>query len=205
MSAPGDRGRSGVRAILAETTTEGLVRDCRGDGETGLALAGAHHPTAIVLDVRLPGMDGWTVIERLKADESTRHIPVHFISATEDASRGRELGAVGFLTKPVSREEIVAAFDRLLHFAEGHTRHLLIVDDDADSRTAVRTMLRRDDVVIEEAGSAEEALRKTTVTAFDCIVLDLGLPGMSGAELLERLAEGSQGAPPVVDLFRRAT
>ncbi len=168
------------------------------DGETGLALARAHHPTGIVLDVMLPGMDGWTVIERLKADESTRHLPVHFISATEDASRGRELGAVGFLTKPVSREEIVAAFDRLLHFAEGHTRHLLIVDDDADSRTAVRTMLRRDDVVIEEAGSAEEALRKTTVTAFDCIVLDLGLPGMSGAELLERLAEGSQGAPPVV-------
>ena len=76
-------------------------------------------PTGILLDVMLPGMDGWTVIERLKSDPVTRHIPVHFISATDDASRGLELGAVGFLTKPVSRESIATAFDRLLHFAEG--------------------------------------------------------------------------------------
>jgi len=168
------------------------------DGEAGLALAREHAPTGILLDVMLPGMDGWTVIEQLKADEATRHLPVHFISATGDASRGREMGAVGFLTKPVSREAIGAAFERLLHFAEGRTRHLLIVDDDADSRAAVRTMLRRDDLEIDEAGSAEEALEKAAQTRYDCIVLDLGLPGMSGVEMLQRMANEDAGVPPVV-------
>jgi CheY-like chemotaxis protein len=168
-----------------------------GDGESGLALAKRYRPTGILLDVMLPGMDGWTVIERLKNDGATRHIPVHFISATDDATRGLELGAVGFLTKPVSRESIASAFDRMLHFAEGRTRHLLVIDDDASARTAVRTLLKDDSVVIEEAGSAEEALEKTTHTAFDCIVLDLGLPGMSGIEFLEHLARGGH-TPPVV-------
>jgi CheY-like chemotaxis protein len=123
---------------------------------------------------------------------------VHFISATDEATRGLELGAVGFLTKPVSRESISAAFEKLLHFAGGHQRHLLIVDDEADSRTAVRTMLRADNVVIDEAASAEEALEKTELTRYDCIVLDLGLPGMSGLQLLEHLSRAAEGVPPVV-------
>ncbi|KLD76073.1 histidine kinase [Xanthomonas hyacinthi DSM 19077] len=168
-----------------------------GDGESGLALAKRYRPTGILLDVMLPGMDGWTVIERLKGDVATRHIPVHFISATDDATRGMELGAVGFLTKPVSRESIANAFDRMLHFATGRTRHLLVVDDDASARTAVRTLLKDDSVVIEEASSGEEALSKTSHTVFDCIVLDLGLPGMSGIDFLEHLSRGGH-TPPVV-------
>ncbi|UGB37531.1 response regulator [Frateuria soli] len=168
------------------------------DGESGLALAREHRPTGVLLDVMLPGMDGWTLMARLKGDEATRHIPVHFISATDEAGRGRELGAVGFLTKPVSRETINAALERLLHFAEGNTRRLLVVDDDAASRTAVRTMLRRGDVEIDEADSAEAALRMTGETTYDCIVLDLGLPGMSGMDLLEQLAATPAGVPPVV-------
>jgi CheY-like chemotaxis protein len=167
------------------------------DGESGLQLARHYHPTGILLDVMLPGMDGWTVIERLKADAGTRHIPVHFISATEDATRGRDLGAVGFLTKPVSREAIGHAFDRLLHFAEGRTRHLLIVDDDADSRAAIRVLLRGEGVTIDEAGSAEEALERSGGTPYDCIVLDLGLPGMSGMDFLEHVAQ-RETVPPVV-------
>ncbi|WP_114240556.1 response regulator [Dyella sp. C9] len=167
------------------------------DGESGLQLAHRYRPTGILLDVMLPGMDGWTVIERLKDDPATRHVPVHFISAVDEANRGRELGAVGFLTKPVSREAISSAFDRLLHFANGHTRQLLIVDDDADSRAALRTLLRHDDVAIDDAASAEEALQRMDGTRYDCIVLDLGLPGMSGMEFLERLSASGQ-IPPVV-------
>jgi CheY-like chemotaxis protein/signal transduction histidine kinase/CHASE3 domain sensor protein len=177
--------RKGYRALAAA------------DGESGLQLALQYRPTGILLDVMLPGMDGWTVIERLKDNPATRHVPVHFISAVDEANRGRELGAVGFLTKPVSREAIGAAFDRLLHFAEGHVRHLLIVDDDADSRAAMRTLLRHDDVSIDEVGSAEEALQRMAGSHYDCIVLDLGLPGMSGIELLEQLS-ASGNIPPVV-------
>jgi len=167
------------------------------DGESGLQLALRYRPTGILLDVMLPGMDGWTVIDRLKSEPSTRHIPVHFISAVDEASRGRELGAVGFLTKPVSREAINGAFERLLHFAEGRTRHLLIVDDDSDARAAVRTLLRHDGVVIDEAGSGEDALALVQGNDYDCVVLDLGLPGMSGSELLEQLADSGR-IPPVV-------
>ncbi|MGE7138076.1 response regulator [Luteibacter sp. NPDC031894] len=167
------------------------------DGESGLALARRYRPTGILLDVMLPGMDGWTVMERLKADAVTRAIPVHFISATDDATRGLELGAVGFLTKPVSREAITTAFERLMHFAEGRTRQLLVVDDDASARAAVRTLLKDDAVAIDEAASGEEALAMTTQKPYDCIVLDLGLPGMSGFDLLERLSQGEH-APPVV-------
>ena len=167
------------------------------DGEEGLALARRYHPVGILLDVMLPGMDGWTVIERLKADPATRHIPVHFLSATDGASRGRELGAVGFLTKPVTREAINEAFERLLHFAKGRTRHLLVVDDDANARAAVRTLLNQDDVHVDEAASGEEALQKITDTGYDCIVLDLGLPGISGLEMLEKLAN-TGSIPPVV-------
>ena len=167
------------------------------DGESGLQLATHYQPTGILLDVMLPGMDGWTVIERLKETAATRHVPVHFISAVDEANRGRELGAVGFLTKPVSREAIGEAFDRLLHFAEGHMRHLLIVDDDADSRAAMRTLLRNEDVTIDEVGSAEEAQERMKGTSYDCIVLDLGLPGMSGIEFLEQLSAVGR-IPPVV-------
>ncbi len=178
--------RKGYRALAA------------GDGESGLQLARAHRPTGILLDVALPAMDGWSVLDQLKADDATRAIPVHFISVIDGGTRGLERGAVGFLTKPVSRESIGLALERLLHFAAGQQRHLLIVDDDADSRTAVRIMLRSDTVQIDEAGSAEEALEKIARTGYDCIVLDLGLPGMSGLELLEQLAETTSGVPPVV-------
>lgn len=167
------------------------------DGESGLALARRHRPTGILLDVMLPGMDGWTVIERLKADLITRHIPVHFISATDDAKRGLELGAVGFLTKPVSRESIIAAFDRLVHFSEDRTRQVLVVDDDAGARAAVRTLLKDDEVTIDEAGTGEDALAMTAGKTYDCIVLDLGLPGMSGFDFLEQLSQRGT-APPVV-------
>ncbi|MBB3225816.1 CheY-like chemotaxis protein/CHASE3 domain sensor protein/putative methionine-R-sulfoxide reductase with GAF domain [Luteibacter sp. Sphag1AF] len=167
------------------------------DGESGLQLARQYQPTGILLDVMLPGMDGWSVIERLKAEPRTRHIPVHFISATDDATRGLELGAVGFLTKPVSREAIANAFERLLHFAEGRTRHLLVVDDDASARTAVRTLLRDDSVDIDEAASGEDALIMAADKNYDCIVLDLGLPGISGMEFLERLSK-TGNVPPVV-------
>ncbi|HZX71273.1 MAG TPA: response regulator [Rhodanobacter sp.] len=178
--------RKGYRALAA------------GDGDAGLQLAREHRPTGILLDVMLPAMDGWAVIDRLKADDATRTIPVHFISATDDATRGLERGAVGFLIKPVTRAAIESAFKRLLHFAEGHQRRLLIVDDEADSRTAVRSMLGADGVLIDEAGTAEQALELTAHTRYDCIVLDLGLPGMSGLELLEQLSKTPDGVPPVV-------
>ena len=167
------------------------------NGESGLELARRYRPLGILLDVMLPGIDGWTVAERLKADPATRAIPVHFLSAADGAEHSRELGAVGFLTKPVSREQINDAVERLLDVARDRTRRLLVVDDDAAERSALRNLLRQDGVEIDEAASAEQALERIAAGAYDCIVLDLGLPGLDGMELLERLAAGGS-VPPVV-------
>ena len=167
------------------------------DGEEGIDLARRHLPTGILLDVMLPGVDGWTVIDTLKADAATRHIPVHFISAVDEAARARDLGAVGFLTKPVTRDAIAGAFDRLLHFAAGATRHVLIVDDDAAARLAVRRLIASDSVQVAEADSGEAALQLMAGETFDCIILDLGLPGISGFEFLDRIGS-SETPPPVV-------
>jgi CheY-like chemotaxis protein len=143
-------------------------------------------------------MDGWTVLDRLKVDEATRSTPVHFVSVSDTGRRGMERGAIGFLTKPVSRESITEALDRLLRFGEGKQRRLLLVEDDAASRKAIRVALRAHHVDVDEADSAEDALPKIANTTYDCIVLDLGLPGMSGLELMEHLSDRPETMPPVV-------
>ncbi|QRG07055.1 response regulator [Xanthobacter dioxanivorans] len=187
-----------ARTLVGIVRRKGYQVLAAGDGESGIELARRYKPTGILLDVMLPGMDGWTVIERLKADPATRHIPVHFVSALDETRRGRDLGAVGFLTKPVSAEKLGEALQLLAHFASDRPRRVLVVDDDAAARHAVRTLLAREKAEIVEAGSGEEALEVAAKTELDCIVLDLGLPGMSGFDLIERLAEGEHPVPVVV-------
>ncbi|NYE21769.1 hybrid sensor histidine kinase/response regulator [Pigmentiphaga litoralis] len=184
---------------------KGLKALAAGDGEAGLHLARTYRPTGILLDVMLPSMDGWSVIEHLKADPAVRHIPVHFISALDESARGRELGAVGFLTKPVTSEALTGAFERLLHFKADNTRRLLVVDDDPISRAAVRKLVASPTVEVIESASAEDALAKLNVLAYDCIVLDLGLPGMSGFDFLEQMRSEAGQAPVVVYSARELT
>jgi CheY-like chemotaxis protein len=170
-----------------------------GSGSAGLALARRYRPTGIVLDVGLPDMDGWQVMEQLKRYGETRHIPVHFMSALESGKRGLDMGAVGFMTKPVSAEQVFQAFERIRHFAGPGKRRLLLVDDDPATRKAVMALLAREPVEAVEAGSGEDALARLAAgEVFDCMILDLGLPGIGGLELLKRCAEQQLGLPPVV-------
>ncbi|NMN57431.1 CheY-like chemotaxis protein [Xanthobacter sp. SG618] len=187
-----------ARTLVGLVRRKGYLALAAGDGESGLALARTYKPTGILLDVMLPGLDGWTVIERLKADAATRHIPVHFVSALDESRRGRDLGAVGFLTKPVSADQLSEALGLLTHYSADRPRRVLVVDDDAAARHAVRTLLAREKAQIVEAASAEAALEVVAQGDLDCIVLDLGLPGMSGFELIERLADGGKHVPVVV-------
>ena len=187
-----------ARTLVGLVRRKGHQALAAGDGESGLALARRYRPTGILLDVMLPGMDGWTVIQRLKASPETRHIPVHFVSAIDEGQRGRDLGAVGFLTKPVSADQLSEALGLLTHFAADRPRRVLVVDDDPAARHAVRTLLAREAAEIVEAGTGEEALDLVARTDIDCMVLDLGLPGMSGFDLIERLAAGNHHVPVVV-------
>lgn len=167
------------------------------DGETGLELARRYRPTGILLDVMLPGMDGWSVLQHLKHDPVTAAIPVHFISAVDEAAKGVALGAVGYLTKPVDRKALIAAFDHLLDVAGKIVRKLLLVDDDDDSRLALTRLLQADNVEIDQVASGEEALERIATHSYDCIVLDLNLGGISGIEFLEKAAT-LVAVPPVV-------
>ncbi|HLN23222.1 MAG TPA: response regulator, partial [Patescibacteria group bacterium] len=169
------------------------------EGPTGIGLARQYRPTGVVLDISLPGMDGWTVMEQLKKHSETRHIPVHFMSATDASRRGLEIGAVGFFTKPVTKEQIAQAFDRIHHFASPGTRRLLLVEDDAGTRKAVRSLLAAEHLEIVEAPTGEEAIARLRDDApYDCMILDLGLPGLDGHSLLKRCTEENLPVPPIV-------
>lgn len=169
------------------------------DGVIGFELAKRYRPTGIVLDVGLPRMDGWTVMERLKQQPETRHIPVHFMSATDSGQRGLEMGAVGYFTKPVSKEQIESAFERIRHFASSNDRRILLVDDDKGTHKAVASLLGSANAEIVAETSGEAALaRLENGEQFDCMILDLGLPGISGLGLLKACAEKHLTMPPVI-------
>ncbi|HEV2471270.1 MAG TPA: response regulator, partial [Chthonomonadales bacterium] len=149
-------------------------------------------PSAITLDIRLPDMDGWTVLDRLKHDPESRHIPVHIITATEERQRGLKLGAHAFLQKPVTKESLDAAFASIRDFADRKQKRLLVVEDDEVQRSAVVEYIGESpDVQITAVGSGTAALQALEQGQFDCMVLDLGLPDMSGVELIEKLRKAS--------------
>ncbi|HET8763622.1 MAG TPA: response regulator, partial [Rhodanobacter sp.] len=175
--------------ILADLVRrKGLPLLQAGDGESALDLARSEHPAGILLDVMLPGIDGWRVLDQLKADPATADIPVHFLSAADGAERSHASGAVGFLTKPATREEIETAVERLLHGAGDRPRRVLLVAADARERAALRTLLQRDRVQVDEAADTATAQARLAQASCDCIVLDLDLPDGSAAGLLEQLA-----------------
>jgi CheY-like chemotaxis protein len=168
-------------------------------GDIGLQMARQHRPDAITLDLDLPGLDGWNVLDRLKHDASTRHIPVHVISVTDDPHRGMRLGAKTFWAKPSDRAALDRAFDAIREFDNRKLRTLLIVEDDQVQRNTLVELIGDRDVEITAVGSGQEALDQMDRRPFDCIVLDLGLSDMNGLQLLERMrADRALSHVPVI-------
>ena len=157
------------------------------DGETGLHFADYYIPSAILLDIGLPGIDGWAVMERLKENPKLRHIPVHFISGHDSSLDALRMGAVGFLTKPVSMEAIESALGKIENLITKPVRKLLVVEDDPIQRESIKQLIGNGDVETTLASSGAEAFEKLTSGAYDCMILDLGLNDMSGFELLDKL------------------
>ena len=136
-------------------------------------------------------MDGWAVLDRLKHDSRTRHIPVHLISAADDRKRGLRQGAIAFLKKPVTREALIDAFTSARGFIERRVRNLLVVEDDENQRKSIVALIGNGDVKSTAVGTAREALELLRSQHFDCMVLDLGLPDMNGFELLDQASARS--------------
>jgi len=177
----------GFRAKVAHTASEALTA------------ARAELPHAIVLDVGLPDQSGLSVLDVLKHDMRTRHIPIHVVSAMDHSRKALSLGAVGYLGKPATREELAGVLDSLERRLSQRPRQVLVVEDDAVQLDAVRELLALADVQTIGARSASECVQALAQHTFDCMVLDLTLPDASGFELLERLSEQSAHAlPPII-------
>ncbi len=177
----------GFQCVAAASASEGLIA------------AGQYLPSAILLDVKLPDHSGLGVLDILKHDSRTRHIPVHMMSVSDYKREALELGAIGYALKPAKREELVEALRRLEAKFSQSLRRVLIVEDDARQRESVRQLLSGGDVQITAAANAGEALAHLKDTTFDCMVVDLNLPDLSGYELLEQMAQQEDVAfPPVI-------
>ncbi|PMB34600.1 hypothetical protein CEN47_09530, partial [Fischerella thermalis CCMEE 5319] len=156
-------------------------------GNTGLALAQEYQPSAIILDIRLPGMDGWAVLDRLKHDANTRHIPVHVMTVEEGKQRSLQQGAIAYLQKPISSETLHQAINKIKVFVERRVKNLLVVEDDENQRLSIVELIGNTDVATTAVSTASEALQAIRNGQFDCVVLDLGLPDMNGFELIEQI------------------
>ena len=167
--------------------------------DEGLALAVSQRPDAVLLDVRLPDRSGLTVLQQLKDNPSTRHIPVHVISSIENGGEALHLGAIGYALKPTSREELEDVFRKLQEKSSQKIKRVLLVEDDERQRESVVALIADDDVEIAAVGTASEALTHLKNEVFDCMIIDLKLPDMQGGELLERMShEELCSFPPVI-------
>ena len=176
----------GFRCIVANTAEEAL------------SLAKELKPSAVVLDVGLPDESGLTVLDRLKRDDQTRHIPIHVVSGADHSQTALSLGAVGYLVKPVKREDLAEVLQTLESKLTRGMRRVLIVEDDAVQRDAVGKLLTSREVETVGVGTAAECLEQLQQQTFDCMVLDLSLPDASGYALLETLSQGDHAFPPVI-------
>jgi HAMP domain-containing protein/CheY-like chemotaxis protein/signal transduction histidine kinase len=165
-------------------------------GAEALALAREFHPMAVSLDVFLPDMLGWTVLNHLKQDPAMRHIPVQILTLDEDRQHGLSRGAFAFVQKPTTPEELKTAFSRIKDYAAPHLKRLLVVEDNLGEQLSIRELLGHNDIQVTIAATGEEALAAMTEQPFDCMVLDLRLPDMSGFDVLERLRD----TPSLADL-----
>ncbi len=167
--------------------------------DEGLSLARKHVPRAILLDIRLPDGSGLTVLQELKHDPRTRHIPVHVLAAEDFGDVARHIGAVGFNMKPTTREALQDILKQLEEKGAGKVKRVLLVEDDERQRDSIVQLIKDEAIDITAVESGGEALEHLRHTIFDCMIIDLKLPDMEGAELLDRMTrEEICSFPPVI-------
>jgi HAMP domain-containing protein/CheY-like chemotaxis protein/signal transduction histidine kinase len=178
----------GFKVLLAST------------GAEAIELASQYQPTAITLDIFLPDMLGWGVLSHLKKNPLTRHIPIQILSLDEDRQHGLAKGAFSFITKPTSSSDLDAALARLQQCSQPRQKRLLIVEDNPGEQLSIKALLEHDDIEIAAVGTGASALRRLADEHWDCMVLDLKLPDMSGFDVLEHVASdaGLSDLPVVV-------
>ncbi|MDY0973712.1 response regulator [Massilia sp. CFBP9012] len=161
-------------------------------GDSTLSLARDYLPSAILLDIDLPDIDGFTVLDRLKRDPSTRHIPVHVMSSLRERERALRQGAISYINKPVEREQLKEEFKRIQKFLMGGKRSLLVVEDDPAQRDSIVSLIGNNDIHMVTVDNGAAALEALQSSHFDCMVLDLTLPDISGFDLLDQIGRNER-------------
>lgn len=169
-----------------------------GDGEAAIAILERHAPDAILLDIKLPGISGLGLLEMVKNMPHLRHIPVHMVSAMDYQHNALRMGALGYLTKPVTMEKIRSAMERIETMISNHVRKILIVEDDERQSMAITSLIAGADVHIDAARTGQDAFKLLREQSYDCVILDLTLPDLNGFEMLEQLNSMDISIPPVV-------
>lgn len=167
--------------------------------EEGLRLADEHGPDAILLDMHLPDESGLAVLQRLKANPRTRHVPVHVVSVEDRSEAALHLGAIGYALKPTTREQLREVFGKLEAKLTQEVKRILLVEDDPLQRDSVSRLIGDDDIEITAVEQGEQALELLRRNIYDCMIIDLKLPDMQGNELLRRMGEEDICSfPPVI-------
>jgi CheY-like chemotaxis protein/CHASE3 domain sensor protein/putative methionine-R-sulfoxide reductase with GAF domain len=161
------------------------------EGNTGLSYARFYKPDAILLDMKLPIMDGAEVLKQLKSDPDLRHIPVMIVSGYDRKKEGLELGAFDFMQKPVSKIDLQRAFIKIEDFINKILKKLLIVEDNEGQNNAISELIGNGDVKCFSAYSGKEAYDMMRKESFDCVIVDLGLPDMTGFELMKKIKDNN--------------
>jgi CheY-like chemotaxis protein len=174
-----------ARIMLGMAREKGFKGVVATRGDTGLALANELQPAAITLDIQLPVVDGWSILDRLKRNPRTRHIPVHVISVVEKSKKSAAMGAFAYLEKPVSKDALEGAFNHISSFVNKKVKKLLLIEDDEVQQRSIADLLRGEDVEISVVASSRETFQQLETGDFDTVVLDLLLVNDDGGRLLE--------------------
>ena len=171
-----------------------------GSGELGLKLAREFQPDGIILDINLPGIDGWEVLDQLKKDMNTRHIPVHMMSSHEKSIDALHRGAIGYLSKPATREKLTESFALMESVMDNGMQNVLVIEDNTAMRISIKQLLSNSNIKITESRTGSDGLNKIESETFDCVIMDLGLPDITGFQLLKKLENSNKISqiPPVI-------
>ena len=175
--------------LMIQSQNNGFKTLVADNGKLGIQLAELYIPKAIILDIKLPGINGWKVIEKLKENPLTRHIPINCISASEDSGLAKKMGVMAYLIKPINQDELDKVYNNLNMIISKQVKDLLIIEDENFESEAIIKLIGNSDVKISVAHTGQEGIELLESQNIDCIILDLGLPDISGFELLRLIRQ----------------
>ena len=187
-----------ARLLYKECKEKNLKAIISLTGTEGFELAMKFQPMAILLDLGLPDVNGISVLTRLKETSKTRHIPVHIVSGADTMREALNKGAIGYLTKPVAKEDIDEAITKLEQFSDKKVKDILLIEDDRNLQTSISKLIGGNDVNITVAETGKDAISRISMGHFDLMIMDLGLPDMSGFDLLKTIEDCEMDVPPVI-------